>query len=195
MTSTTPLDEIAASIADAMALGLNAWMVIIVDSEHLSSAVESLHQELDFHARELRASVGYLDVPQLLDSTPSWTEEGPRALVIRGLESATIEQLARFDIDRGRFIDGPTVVLVTTPEGASRLALNAPNLWSWVGSQCFRAVDPKAMDIESRIRSIRTELGISEEELVRRVEGRTIRLDPVLAEWLALIGRGDLIDG
>jgi hypothetical protein len=196
VTSTTPLDEVAAIIADAMALGLNAWMVIVVDAERLSPTVDSLHQELDFHARDMGTSVGILDAPRLLAADlSSPDDDAPRAFVIRGLESASVEQIAHLDLDRDRFVDAPTIVIVTTPEGASRLAVHAPNLWSWVGSQCFRAVEPEPMDAQSRIRSIRDELGISEEELVRRVEAGAVRLDPVLAEWLVLIGRGDLVDG
>lgn len=196
MTFSPTLDEVAAIIADAMVLGMNAWMIITVDPEHLATTLDFLLQELELHAQDLGASVSILEASQLTASTLPWAgDQSPRAFVVRGLESLPVEQLTRLDLDRGRFLDGPTIVAVTTPEGASRLALHAPNLWSWVGSQCFPGVEPEPMDVQGRIRSIRDELGITEEELVRRVEARAIVLDPVLAEWLVLIGRGDLVDG
>lgn len=196
MTFSPTLDEVAAIIADAMALGMNAWMIIMVDPEHLSTSLDFLLQELDLHAQDLGASVSILEASQLTATTLPWGgDRSPRAFVIRGLESLPVVQLERLDLDRGRFLDGPTIVAVTTPEGASRLALHAPNLWSWVGSQCFRGVEPEPMDVDLRIRSIRDALGITDEELVRRAEAGTIPLDPVIAEWLVLIGRGDLVDG
>lgn len=196
MTLAPRLDEVAAMIADAMALGANAWVVIVVEPAELSPTLELLHQELEFHARELGLRVGMLAASQLVTSPLPWAgERPPHACLVQGLESLTVEQLTRLDLDRGQFLGSPTIVVVTTPESASRLALHAPNLWSWVGSQFFRNVEPEPMDVESRIRSIRDELGLSEEELVRRVEARVLPLDPVLAEWLVLIGRGDLVDG
>ena len=196
MTFSPTLDEVAATIADAMALGMNAWMIIMVDPEHLPTTVDFLLEELYLHAQDLGARVSTLEAAQLTAATLPWAgDQVPRAFLVRGLESLPVEQLARLDLDRGRFLDGPAIVAVTTPEGASRLALHAPNLWSWVGSQCFRGVEPEPMAVQSRIQSIRDELGISEDELVRRVEAGVLALDPVLAEWLVLIGRGDLVDG
>lgn len=143
MTFSPTLDEVAAIIADAMVLGMNAWMIITVDPEHLSTTLDFLLGELELHAQDLGASVSILEASQLTASTLPWAGiQSPRALVVRGLESLPVEQLTRLDLDRGRFLDGPTIVAVTTPEGASRLALHAPNLGAGSGRSAFEASSP-----------------------------------------------------
>jgi hypothetical protein len=86
------------------------------------------------------------------------------------------------------------MVLVCTNAGAARLRAHAPNVWSWIGGRCFRLrANDGIMNVAERLESLRARYGWDDAELARRVEAGEVPLDPILAEWLILSGRGDLI--
>ncbi len=196
MTAAPALDEVAAIITDLIALGSNAWVVIEAEGEQVTAVTSFIREELRGGEEEGATSVETIAAPNLVAQELPWVEtRDVRGLLVLGIESLSTEQLAQLDLDRGRFVESPVITVITTPEGASRLATHAPNIWSWVGPMYFRAVEPEPMDVETRIRSIRDELGISEEEMVQRIHAGSIVIDPAVAEWLVLIDREDLIGG
>jgi hypothetical protein len=84
------------------------------------------------------------------------------------------------------------VVLVGDEAALARLAAHAPHLWSLVGAHVFDWA-PRALDADARLASLREGTGLSDADVLARAEARTLPADPVFAEWLALLGRGDLL--
>lgn len=84
------------------------------------------------------------------------------------------------------------LVLVGDNEALARFAEHAPHLWSLVGAHVFDWAPP-ALDAEARLASLREETGLGDDDVLTRAEAGTLPADPVFAEWLALLGRGDLL--
>lgn len=98
------------------------------------------------------------------------------------------------EASRGRFVLGPRIVIVTGPNGGEALAQAAPNIWSWVGGrqwQNIRRTPP--FNKETRLDSLRMATGFTDQQIIIAAEERTLNSDPVFAEWLSLLGRGDLL--
>jgi hypothetical protein len=92
--------------------------------------------------------------------------------------------------------DGITV-LITTSDSFDALMRVAPNLASWLGGSVFsyEDLDTQAMQQrEQRLAALRKWSGKTDDDILREVaEGRLPR-DPEYAEWLILLGRGELLN-
>jgi hypothetical protein len=73
----------------------------------------------------------------------------------------------------------------------------APNLASWLGGLVFSRQDPGerlAALRQQRLASLRAWSSKTDEDVIRDAEAGTLPRDPEYAEWLVLLGRGDLLD-
>jgi hypothetical protein len=89
------------------------------------------------------------------------------------------------------------LVLVTTPDSFGLLMQAAPNLASWLGALAYQYEDPSAQEAELRARrlaTLRSWAQRSDEDVVRAARQGRLPADPEYAEWLVLLGRGDLLD-
>jgi hypothetical protein len=89
------------------------------------------------------------------------------------------------------------VLFVTTPASFATLMQVAPNLASWLGGLVFSHEDPDALaraQIGPRLDALRAWSGKSDAEVVEEAQRGTLPRDPEYAEWLVLLGRGDLLD-
>jgi hypothetical protein len=183
-------------IVSEITMGPGSWCVIEADEARHADLGESVHDELRF-APDLEGAVlesvvpfdgSGVDLVRLLSRTSAC------AVVI----SLTKEGIARcgpwLDEARTRFIDGPTVILLLPTGGCDLLAHAAPNLMSWIGSYIWS--DPSEFpptNQEERLKHLREHLKLSDAEVIRLAEAAELPLDPVFAEWLTMLGRGDLL--
>lgn len=89
------------------------------------------------------------------------------------------------------------LVFLTTPESFDALMRVAPNLASWLGGFVFAYEDPQARVEEERARrleTLRSWLGKTDDEVIREAKERCLPRDPEYAEWLSLLGHGNLLD-
>jgi hypothetical protein len=89
------------------------------------------------------------------------------------------------------------LVFVTTPASFAELMRVAPNLASWLGGLVFSHEDPDVMaraQIGPRLAALQAWSGKSDAEIVEEAQRGTLPRDPEYAEWLVLLGRGDLLD-
>jgi hypothetical protein len=89
------------------------------------------------------------------------------------------------------------VVFLTTFAGFTALMRAAPNLESWLGGSVFVYEDPDAGVEELRARrleALRSLFGKTDNQVVREAEEGRLPRDPQYAEWLSLLGRGDLLN-
>jgi hypothetical protein len=74
----------------------------------------------------------------------------------------------------------------------------APNLASWLGGQVFmfpsHGETGVAAHREQRLAALRAWASRSDQEIVEAAHSGTLPPDPEYAEWLVLLGHGELLD-
>jgi hypothetical protein len=88
------------------------------------------------------------------------------------------------------------VVLVLDVEAYGALQAGAPNLASWIGGSVFEVAGESGqspVDRERRLHELRRWADMTDDEVVRAAQTGSLRADPYFAEWLVLLGRGDLL--
>jgi hypothetical protein len=89
------------------------------------------------------------------------------------------------------------MVFVTTPGSFGVLMQAAPNLSSWLGGFVFeRPSDAAGTDEvrEQRLAALRAWAQRSDADVIQAATRGQLPADPEYAEWLVLLGRGDLLD-
>lgn len=185
-------------LSDRILLEPGGWGVLVVDEARIGSVARELAEELTF-ALEQEGAGSVRIFGRLPDDLPLLDEigglgEGDIALLPLG--AARIEPVTRLlDYGRARLAKGPKGLIVTSEEGVLSIAVGAPNLWSWIGPRVW-GLDPGAghLDVEARLGSLREGTGLQDTDVIERGEAGTLPADPVFAEWLVLLGRGDLLE-
>ena len=187
-----------AELADRTSLEPSGWSVVIVEETRLDETTEALREELSFLLEEDEGG-GIVQVLSKHHAGPALIAQIALLklddVVLLPLPFDVVESVARaLDYERGRLLGGPRGVILTSETGVRTLAAEAPNFWSWVGPRVW-SVDSRAgqLNRDARLASLREGSGMSDAEMLLRVEARTIKLDPVIAEWLVLLGKGDLL--
>lgn len=89
------------------------------------------------------------------------------------------------------------LVFVTTPASFEKLMQTAPNLASWLGAFVFeqaREAQGNAEAREQRLAALRSWAQKSDQDVIVAATQGLLPADPAYAEWLVLLGRGDLLD-
>jgi len=100
------------------------------------------------------------------------------------------------DLNRTRLQRSSTTVLVLDPTSIERLENTAPNFASWIGGNIWHLEQAQPLDgalAEQRLVALRRWSGLDDLEVIRRAEAGALSPDPEYAEWLTLLGRGDLL--
>lgn len=191
-----PLPLGPAAIADVVLMGEHDWTVVLSGDD---DDLNELREELTYLSEE--EGLGAVGVVSLENSVETLldqlTQERCDFVVWAGdIGELPETELRRLDRIRNRALDGPRVVLHTTLQGAARVAAFAPNIWSWVGARCFTLASAEArMSIEQRLQSLRVHYDMTDEQMVEAWSSGKLEPESGLAEWLALLGRGDLLGG
>jgi hypothetical protein len=170
----------------------NTWLIVVVDSgatevgDALSKEVAALDEE---------------DAPVIPVSTPADFELAARdhrdgVLIIPGADFFSDDDWRWLDLGRSRFQRNGTTVMVMREEALGKLEGQAPNFASWIGGNVWRLRSPKPLDaegVEERLLALRSWSGLTDAQVIRKAEERTLPPDPPFAEWLVLLGRGDLL--
>jgi hypothetical protein len=189
----------AAEVADAAAMAPDTWVVVTAPEASLQEARDELAEEIRFAVRDVDDG-GVCTLMHAPDAAGGFVDDlasSPLGIVLlTGLEGVDDDAIRLLDLQRNRLVGVASFVILTTDAGAERLAGLAPNLWSLVGPKAFR-LDRSVgrMDVEARLASMRDETGLDDDEVVRQAEAGNLPADPMYAEWLALLGRGDLLGG
>lgn len=187
--------RVPGEIASDVELVSGSWSVVISDHAHLHETVDELHDELEFAFHGI-GRVALVDAAKGVESMlQHMAALGPEDVVlVRNIERLDLAARQQLDEKRTRFEGGPRVVIVTTEGATAALANDAPHVWSWMSSRVFAVDrDSSRLDIEQRLASLREGTGLTDDDVIRRAQTGASPLDPIHAEWLILIGRGDLI--
>ncbi|MBA3547202.1 MAG: hypothetical protein H0T76_12010 [Nannocystis sp.] len=101
------------------------------------------------------------------------------------------------DRRRSEFARTGVTVLVMTPDSFDAIMRVAPNLASWLGGNVLCHDDPALApgQRERSLAGLREWSGKTDKEVLREAQEGRLPRDPEYAEWLMLLGRGDLLDG
>ncbi|WP_437568071.1 hypothetical protein [Sorangium sp. So ce542] len=170
-----------------------SWAVLAVDPERVDAevadAIETLASLIDEPVQPVR-------VTSSDDLTKAVREHSQSALVLHGLDALSPEAWRRIDANRSRLERTLPTLLVLGQPAVERMRVHAPNLWSWVASAAWRGIPEEGLSNEQRAQrlgALRAHFGFDDDDLVRRAVAGTLPPEPDIAEWLVLIGRGDLI--
>ncbi len=188
----------------AEASGDNLWYAAFVATAEMSAAI----------AREIGAAANDLDSDSAVVEevgSPEAFENAVRGSIRRtwigfGFDRFDEAAWAKLDRDRTRLERSPArstdlesaiVVLVLSEQAYGTLQACAPNLASWIGGSVF-GLEPEGglstVDREARLEELRRWGSMTDDEMIRNARAGTLRPDPYFAEWLVLLGRGDLLD-
>jgi hypothetical protein len=188
------LDELAFRVVESA--DPNAWMVLVTDQQSVAS---SLHAEIE----RLRSPEEAPPVVETISSAGTLFQAvhaHPRGtLIVVGAVAFSVDDWRSLDANRTRLMRADMTVLILDDISAGRLENLAPNLASWVGGQVWRLVDDAAApalspsEIDQRLAALRAWAGRGDAEVIQLAETGQLPRDPEYAEWLTLLGRGDLL--
>jgi hypothetical protein len=172
--------------------GSSAWFVLVTEGD------------VDATARMLSDEISVLDgasatigpVASGADLERVVREQPDGIAIITGVNGFVDSDWHRVDLNRTRLQRAGTTVLVLDPPAIEHLENTAPNLASWIGGSIWRLEKARPLDgadTEQRLVALRQWSGLEDLEVVRRAEAGTLPPDPAYAEWLTLLGRGELL--
>jgi hypothetical protein len=177
----------------SVAPGDNPWALLAVAGDRLEAESQAFVDEL---ASLLDAPVDLVRVDSAQTLIEHVQTNQQRALIIVGLDGFDADEWRRLDVNRSNLMRTLPAVLILDEAQVPVMLEHAPNLWSWLGGAAWRAIPETGLDDEQRaqrLSALRAHFGFDDAELIRRAEAGTLEPEPDLAEWLVLIGRGDLI--
>lgn len=183
-------------IASDVELVSGSWTVVLCGEGELGEIVDELRDEIEFAFEDSGGAVVSVDAARGVDSLVNVLEQRKPEDVVLVIHAGSLDPAALKQLDgaRTRLEGGPRVVMVMTEAALAALAHHAPHLWSWMSSRVF-AVDRAVgqLDEKARLESLRQGTGLTDEQVIAQASAGTLPLDPIYAEWLILLGRGDLI--
>lgn len=188
--ATSQLGEFAFRVLESD--GPNVWLVLVSDGP------------LDEVARMLSAEISTLDgesatvyaVTSGSDLESLAREHADGIAIVTGVNGFGDADWQRVDLNRTRLQRNGTTVLVLDPAAIEQLENRAPNLASWIGGSIWRLEEARPLDganAEQRLVALRRWSGLGDQEVVRLAESGALPPDPEYAEWLTLLGRGELL--
>lgn len=183
-------------IASDIELVSGSWSAVVSERERLDEIRDELQDEIEYAFESSDSTVTVVDASEGIDAIVRHLRQRSPKDVVLVFNTEALDVAARQRLDSARilFEGGPRVVFVMSEPALAELARDAPHLWSWVGPRVF-SVDPKSgrLDVQARLASLREGTGLTDDEVIRRARAGELPADPVYAEWLLLLDRGDLI--
>lgn len=173
--------------------GTAAYAAYLVEARDLEAALVELEDEL----RALASDAAVVRI------APSSSEQLVADLAATSIEIIMVDartfsahEWAQIDRRRSEIAHRGVLVFVTTPASFDDLMRHAPNLASWLGGEVFAfpAIDANvAAHRERRLAALRAWASKTDEEIVEAARAGTLPRDPEYAEWLVLLGHGELL--
>jgi hypothetical protein len=189
------IGELAVRVVESVSP--NPWFVLIVDG-HTEEVASRLQDEISALAAPTGQPARRATVASSREFALVARDHVRGILIVTISPAFTRTEWANVDVNRSRFQRDGATVLVLEESATEHLENTAPNLASWIGGSIWRLVDARALSAEEkeqRLVVLRERTGLSDDEVVRRSEAGRLPPDPEFAEWLVLLGRGDLLVG
>ncbi len=122
---------------------------------------------------------------------------GENSAVILGVDSYSAANWQHVDLLRSQLVGGGTKVLLTALSVVAKMENYAPNLTSFLGGATWQVdldADYLSEDArQARLAALRQALGYTDDQVIALAQQRKLPLEPDFAEWLVLLGRGELL--
>lgn len=175
----------------------NSWFVLIVDG-HPDEVAADLQDEISAITGPIQLAARRVAVSSSREFAQRVRDNASGVLIVTTSAAFTPAEWASVDVNRSRYQRDGATVLVLEKAAAEQLENMAPNLASWIGGSIWRLVGAQPLDAaeaEQRLVVLRQRAGMSDDDVVRLSEACQLPADPEFAEWLTLLGRGDLLVG
>lgn len=171
--------------------GSNTWSVAIVASSNEETTANDIVEEAN------AIEPGFATTAMLARPTDFFAAVAGapyRLVVAAGFECFDESAWSMLDVGRSRLMrDDGVTALVMTAATFGRLQAHAPNLASWIGGAVFELGESERPSSDARLEQLRAYGKMSDEELIAKAKQGTLEPDPYFAEWLVLLGRGELL--
>lgn len=131
---------------------------------------------------------------ELVAAFPAESDE----ILLIDARSFSVDDWALLDRRRSAIAHRGVTVFVMTRSSFDDLMRTAPNLASWLGGQVFMFPSHGETDAaahrERRLAALRVWASRSDDEILEAARSGTLPPDPEYAEWLVLLGHGELLD-
>lgn len=174
--------------------GTAAYAAYLAEASDLEAALAELDDE--FRALVSDAAV--------VRSSPRTAEQLVADLAVTSVEIVVVDahtfsvlDWTLIDRRRSSIAHRGVLVFVTTPASFDDLMRHTPNLASWLGGEVFAYPNSDAAVAahrERRLAALRAWASKTDEEIVETARAGTLSRDPEYAEWLVLLGHGELLD-
>lgn len=186
MNAVEPTDETSAGDLAFRILALPAgqWFALRTGGAAPEDVAEALQIALEAQGA---------DSVQHIEGLPA--DPAATGIVITTLrDGVAAEEWRALDLARSRWTGGPTVVFVLGPAGWHDLCAEAPDLASWMRQKVWLwKPERDAMDVDSRLGSLRAHFRLTDAAVVTMAVTGKLPAEPAFAEWIALLGRGELL--
>lgn len=175
--------------------GNGDWLLLVTRAQ-LGQPIDDLVENMRaFGSHPSTIDMTGHSIEKFIDSIA--TSQRGTVLLVYGLDGLTEEDWHHIDLLRSRLLGAGTIVLLVSLVTAERISRNAPNLSSWIGGSIW-ALDPAADSLSDderskRLKALRRWARLTDEEVIRRAEDRSLPDDPEYTEWLILLDRADLV--
>lgn len=184
--STVSRIELASLVA--LDVGTGSWFVVgKPDADDVQSMQAALEGVLGTQVRVVTVSGGD-DLLAAVRSSANEVAIFDSQSPVKGLD---LDEL------RSNLMRAAPALLMVSPSSLDEIADVAPHFTSWAGSRVFAIVEDRFLDVEARserIAEFQRKYGFDDREFIGRVERAELVPDAELAEWLVLLGRGDLLE-
>lgn len=176
--------------------GRGDWFVLLAPAGRSSATAEALKDELAaLEDANIELAISPTGATELVRSSK---DKRTSVLVVAGVESFSDDEWLHMDLLRSRFEREAAIILVMESSAAERLQHSAPNLMSWIGSSVWtlapEAESLSAEEREQRLQLLRQRTNLTDRQVLDLATSKQLPADPIYAEWLVLLNRGDLLD-
>jgi hypothetical protein len=174
------------------------WLALVVPERTSETAAARLLSELRSLGKIHVASEVLSHPANARDLQERLAHERKHVAVVIASVQFSSEEWAHLDLLRSRLgRSGPTI-LILSRDSVEVMAESAPNILSWIGGSIWEAdLDSDELSEakrQGRLSDLRAWSRITDQELIRRAESGELGREPEFVEWLALLGRSDLVD-
>ena len=174
--------------------GTAAYAAYLANASDLEAAITELVEELRaLISDDAVVQIALRSSEQLIAYLAATSVE----IVVADTRTFAAPEWKLADRRRSAIAHRGVLVFATTPASFADLMRNAENLASWLGGEVFAYPSHNtaaAAQCEARLAALRTWAAKTDDEVVEAARAGTLPRDPEYAEWLVLLGHGELLD-
>lgn len=170
------------------------WLALITSSARVADVAGELALEIEAIDATMPPVVPATTASGLVDDLKACVAP---TCIVAFAPNFDASELRHLDLLRSQLERDGTVVLVLTTAAMENLTDAAPNLASWLGGSVWELQPDTDLlspdEVEQRLQALRSSTSLSDEDVLGQAERGELPADPEFAEWLVLLGRGDLV--